>query len=212
MRRFRILAFLVFAFSGFLAEGNSQSQPKQQANPEKKSYTIVEAGPLYNILQEKDASKRVKLLDDFLAKSHPPAELAPYVYPSYYEAYWELKNYPKVMEYADKFIALGGGTDAALRYQALYTWCMAYNDLSSQDSELATNARLRTSAAMKVLSEIQKPQNIDDQHWEDQKKKVKIYLLATSGRAANILNDYSGIDDAFKSILELTPSTRQPDR
>lgn len=205
------LVVALFLATCWLSYGQSELQKPPQAPGTSKDqpYTIVDPHPKF--LQEKDPEKRIKMMDDFLSKQ-PPAALLPYVYPSYYQAYWELKNYLKVMEYADKFMSLGDSTDAAVRYQALFAWSMAYNQLSSEDPRLAANARLRTAAAMKVLWEIKKPQDVDDRTWAEQKSKVKIYLLATSGRAAVVLKDYSGADEAFKSILELTPSASQPER
>ena len=43
------------------------------------------------------------MLDDFVAK-FPNSTLNPYVYQLYIKTYTELKNYPKVIEYADKLI------------------------------------------------------------------------------------------------------------
>ena len=199
MKKLNVLVLLLFA---------TCSEAPSQTNQDK-GYTIVESGPLGSILEEEDPNKRVKLLDDFLSK-HPPGALLPYVYPSYYQAYWESKNYLKVMEYADKFMALGDQTDAAVRYQALFAWSMAYNKLSSEDPELAANARLRTATAIKVLSEIQKPQNIDDRTWTEQKSKVEIYLRATSGRAAIVLKDYHAADEEFRFIQTLSQQQKAP--
>ena len=61
---------------------------------------------------------------------------------------------------------------------------------------------------MKVLFEIQKPQNIEDGAWIEQRSKAEIYFQTTSGRAAIVLKDYEAADEAFKSILSLTPQAR----
>ena len=75
----------------------------------------------YNAYQaaaaEKNPAQQVKALDDFVSK-YPNSALMIYIYPLYYQAYSQLKNYPKVIEYADKLVALGEKADAGARYQA----------------------------------------------------------------------------------------------
>src|SRR5258708_8198551 len=63
----------------------------------------------YNAYQaaaaEKNPQQQIKCLDDFVAK-YPNSALLVYIYPLYYNAYSQLKNWPKVIEYADKLLAL----------------------------------------------------------------------------------------------------------
>ena len=87
--------------------------PADQAKP---TYTIPEYNAFQAANAEKDPTARLKLLDDFGAK-FPSSTLNPYVYQLYIKTYTDLKNYPKVIEYADKVIATrrqsGRGREAA---------------------------------------------------------------------------------------------------
>ncbi|HXY24214.1 MAG TPA: hypothetical protein VEI73_06155 [Candidatus Acidoferrum sp.] len=156
---------------------------------QEKAYTIVDPGPKF--LQEKDPAKRIALLDKFVASHHPTPAVLLYVYQGYCQAYGELKNPMKVMEYADKLADLGTEVELGMRFNARYMWVAAYDSLNSDDPQLAANAGQRAAEAMKLLSGIPKPQNINDQKWLEQKTKFNLFLQAASNKAANVLKDHS---------------------
>src|SRR4051794_22327018 len=79
------------------AQGQDAAKP-QYTMAEYNAYTAAQA--------TKDPTAQIKALDDFVAK-YPNSALLIYVYPLYFNAYSQLKNFPKVMEYADKTLALG---------------------------------------------------------------------------------------------------------
>ena len=93
----------------------AQQAQDQTAKP---TYTIPEYNAFQAANAEKDPQARLKLLDDFGAK-FPNSTLNPYVYQLYVKTYTELKNYPKVIEYADKLTALGDKVDIPTRLGAL---------------------------------------------------------------------------------------------
>ena len=74
------------------AQGQDAAKP-QYTMAEYNAYTAAQA--------TKDPTAQIKALDDFVAK-YPNSALLIYVYPLYYNAYSQLKNCPKVIEYADK--------------------------------------------------------------------------------------------------------------
>ncbi len=96
--------------------------PADQAKP---TYTIPEYNAFQAANAEKDPTARLKLLDDFGAK-FPSSTLNPYVYQLYIKTYTDLKNYPKVIEYADKVIGLGDKVDAGGKLQALQARCQVF--------------------------------------------------------------------------------------
>src|SRR5262249_37021328 len=95
----------------------------------------------------------------------------------------------KVMEYADKLSALGDDIGSETRFNATYVWIAAYSELSSKDTELAKKAREHVAEAVKVLPEIKKPQNIDDQQWQELKAKWRLVLQETEDKATIVLKD-----------------------
>src|SRR5262245_9454005 len=83
----------------------------------KQPYTMPEYNAEQACANDKNPSSQVKCLDDFVSK-YPNSNLLVYVYPMYYQAYFQLKSYAKVMEYADKMVSLGDKVDANAKYAA----------------------------------------------------------------------------------------------
>src|ERR1700737_3865881 len=118
---------------GSFASVRAQAPAGQDAGA-KPQYTMAEYNAYTAAQSTKDPAQQIKQLDDFVAK-YPNSALLIYVYPLYYNAYSQLKNYQKVIEYADKLLALGDKVEAPIRYQAYYARAFAYSNLppNSQD-------------------------------------------------------------------------------
>src|SRR3989442_680872 len=86
----------------------------------------------YNAYQaacsEKSPQQQIRLLDDFVSK-YPGSALLGYVYQCYYQNYSAQKNFPKVIEHADRLVALGDKADVGMRYSALYARAFAFNNI-----------------------------------------------------------------------------------
>ncbi len=109
--------------------------------------------PEYNAYQaaaaEKNPAQQIKLLDDFVSK-YPNSALLIYVYPLYVQAYGQLKNYQKVIEYSDKVIGLGEKIDAGRTISRALRARFAYNALSASDPawrSIPANAKAAQAAA-----------------------------------------------------------------
>jgi hypothetical protein len=99
MRRISVPAILVLAVCHVSARhGQTQTQP--QNNSSRQQYSIAEYNAYETAARERDAAKQILLLDEFVS-NHPQSALLIYVYPLYYAAYGQLKNFPKVVIYAD---------------------------------------------------------------------------------------------------------------
>jgi hypothetical protein len=59
-----------------------------------------------------------------------PSSLLQQIYRDYYQAYFSTENYPKVIEYADKLVALGDTVDIDSRMLALVL-CAGWKALNS---------------------------------------------------------------------------------
>src|SRR5271155_2683146 len=90
----------------------------QDAANQAPSYTLLEYNAEQAAAAEKDPATKIKMLDSFVAQ-FPNSTLMQYVYQFYYTAYYQLKNYSKAIEYADKLIALDKAADLTLRVQAI---------------------------------------------------------------------------------------------
>src|SRR4029077_11885595 len=113
-----------------LARPQAPAAGGQDAGVGKQPYTMAEDNSYQAAAAEKNPAQQIKALDDFVGK-YPNSALLIYVYPLYVQAYGNLKNYQKVIEYSDKVIGLQDKVDAGVQYQALYAHCFAYNALST---------------------------------------------------------------------------------
>ena len=155
-----IAAALCLNFAG--AAGSSAATQAaaagQEAAAAKPQYTMAEYNSYQAAAAEKNPAQQMKSLDDFVSK-YPNSALLIYIYPLYYNAYSQLKNYPKVIEYADKLLAMGDKVDAGGRYQALYARAFAYKPSSPiprkprrrRDPALAKSAQAAAAAGLKAL-------------------------------------------------------------
>ena len=182
----------------------------QDAAAGKQPYTMPEYNAYQAAAAEKAPAQQVKLLDDFVSK-YPGSALLIYVYPLYVQAYGNLKNYQKVIEYSDKVIGLGSKLDAVGQYPALYAHAFAYNALSASDpawGSIPANAKAAQAAAtagLKALDEVKKPDSMTDDAFNAQKKQIQVYFNGTAAQAAMSQKDYASAIQFYKTVLALTP-------
>ncbi len=204
-----VAALCLILGNGLSALAQPQAAGGAQAGG-KQPYTMAEYNAYQAAAAEKSAADQVKLLDDFVSK-YPNSALLIYVYPLYYQAYGQLKNYQKVIEYADKVAALGDKVEAGVRYQALYAHCFAYNALSTTDAKWAAdpaNAKAAQNAAaegLKALNELKKPDSMTDDAFNAQKKQIQVYFNGTAAQAAMTQKDYASAVQFYKAVLAITP-------
>lgn len=185
----------------------------QEAAGAKPQYTMAEYNSYQAAAAEKNPAQQVKALDDFVSK-YPSSALMIYIYPLYYQAYSQLKNYPKVIENSDKLVALGDKVDAGARYQALYARAYAYNAIiadpaqaktGAQDAAMAKTAQEAAVAGLKALDEVKKPESMTEDAFATQKKQIQIYFNGTAAQAAMIQKDFSSAVQYYKAVLALNP-------
>ncbi len=124
-----IIAALCLAISG-ASMARAQAPAGQDAGAGQQKYTMAEYNSYQACAAEKNPQAQVKCLDDFVAK-YPNSALLVYIYPLYYNAYSQLKNWPKVIENADKLIAMGDKVEPPIRYQAYYARAFAYSNMGT---------------------------------------------------------------------------------
>ncbi len=201
-----IIAALCLAISG-ASSALAQAPAGQDAGAGKQQYTMAEYNAYQAAAAERNPAQQIKLLDDFVAK-YPNSALLIYIYPLYYNAYSQLKNWPKVTEYADKLLALGEKPEAPIRYQAYYARAFAYSNLppTSQDvKDQAPKACEAAKAGLKTLGELKKPDNMSEDDFNKQKQQPAILFSYTLAQCSMIQKDYQTAIDSYKAVLEKNP-------
>ena len=210
MNRIRRFAVLSISAALCLALGNAnsvraQAPAGQDAAGKQQPYTMPEYNAEQACANDKNPTSQVKCLDDFVSK-YPNSNLLIYVYPMYYQAYSQLKAWPKVIESADKVVALGDKVGPNEKYGALYARAFAFNNLTAADQ--ATQAKTAISASeagLKLVPELKKPDQLDEKAFEDQKKQAGIYLNGTAAQAAMVSKDYPNAIKYYKAVLAVNP-------
>jgi len=207
MNRMRRIAGLAVSASlcWMLGSAASAQAPAGGQDAGKQPYTMPEYNAEQACGSDKNPSTQVKCLDDFVSK-YPNSNLLIYVYPMYYQSYFQLKNYAKVMEYADKMVALGDKVDANAKYAALYARALAFASLpAAEQATQAKGAVAAAEAALKLIPELKKPDNMDDNAFGEQKKQATSYLNGTAAQAAMVSKDYTNAIKYYKAVLADQP-------
>jgi tetratricopeptide (TPR) repeat protein len=207
---FHRTSFLLFAFAlAFLLARPAAAQcPPDQ--PGKTSYTIPEYNAFQTAANEKDPGQKLKLLDDFVAK-FPNSTLLCYVYPAYWDVYYNQKNYAKVLDYSEKQLGLGEKVPLQDRLKAAYVHSQvleaAYNAKDPNAKDMLTKGRDDALLGLKLLDQFPKPDSMSDAQFADQvKKPVALTLNAAAGFAALQLKDYKAAADSFKAVVAANPT------
>ncbi len=188
------------AFAQAPAAGQDAKAPK---------YTQAEFNAEQACAAEKVPAAVLKCADDFVSK-YPNSDLLAYIYPLDYRAYTQLKNPQKVIEYADKLVALGDKAEPGIRYEALYARALSYAGLNIKETDpaakdLATKGRAAALLGLKTLDEIKKPDTVSAEDFAKQKLPAAILFNYTAGSAAMTMKDYPAAVASFKAALALNP-------
>ena len=176
-------------------------------------YTQAEYNAEQACAAEKVPATVIKCLDDFVAK-YPNSDLLSYVYQLYYQAYNAQKNYPKMIESADKLAALGDKVDALTRFNAYFAHVNTYYTMvsdpatgpaASKDVPQAKAAMAAAAAALKAIDDLKKPDNVTDDAWAKQKTQSLITLNGIAALAASNAKDCSSAVTSYKAVLALNP-------
>jgi len=186
------------------------AQPIQDQQQQKQPYTLPEYNALQAARAEKDPQQGIKMLDAFVAQ-YPNSTLMPYVYQQYIADYSALKDYAKVMEYADKTVALGDKADAAIpglrltaldtRVRAFYSWYTPQNAKAPEANDQLTKARDAALLGAKLMESFPKPANTSEEAFAETKKKEMAFFDAAAAYADVQLKDDSGAIAQYKAAI-----------
>jgi hypothetical protein len=167
-------------------------------------YTMAEYNAYTAAANEKNPAAQLKALDDFVAK-YPNSSLLNYVYPLYYQNYAVQKNFAKVIEYADKEIALGDKASPTERYQAYSARAFAFNNTPNPDAATAKAAYQAALDGAKSVDLLPKPEGYDQSKFDEDKKKAVLSFNGTAANAAFAAKDYPNAIAMYKTILTTNP-------
>jgi tetratricopeptide (TPR) repeat protein len=184
--------------------------PAAQGQMQKESQQNAPRGPSmaeYNNFAEadraKDAAEKVILLDAFVSK-YPDSPFLAYVYQSYYEAYEKLKNFQKVMEFAEKRLSSPLNVDINKHFEAAVTWARAYNSVHSDDLALAAKAHEIAQRGLAIIPSLKRPDHMDEKTFASEMREATIYLNATIAAAAMTMKDYKVVKDSLGAVVVLS--------
>jgi hypothetical protein len=209
MRQRLILKGLLLAglLTSGLVAGRAAAQATQQQDSSKQPYTLAEYNAFQAANAEQKPDARVKLLDDFVAK-YPSSTLMQYVFALYYPSYYQLKNYPKALDYADKLIAMGDKADASSRVGAIQArvelFPLVYNAKAPDAHDQLIKERDAAQLGLKLLKDIQKPKDSPQTDAQFADTVIKPYTISFNGAVgfADLqLKDYPAAADGFKAVL-----------
>lgn len=201
-----VILVATFSMIGLVSAAGAKS-PQGQQQQKKPPYTFAEYNAYQAAAKETDPQQRIKLLDDFVSK-FPKSTLLPYVYAAYYETYDQLKQYDKVIEYADKLVEMPG-VDNGNKLKALYTREVAFNyvfsDKAPPSTEQAQKARDDAAEGLKLLDALPQPKGMTAEQFQQQKNAPATLFNSTAGVAALYMKDYPGAVTSFKAALTTDP-------
>jgi len=167
-------------------------------------YTVAEYNAYTAAANEKNAGAQLKALDDFVGK-YPNSCLLNYIYPLYYQNYAGQKNFPKVVEYADKMLGLGDRLTPGEKYQAHSARAFAFNNTPSPDATAAGAEYKDALDGTKSVEALPKPEGMDDAKWSEQKKQAILGFHSTAAGAAMAAKDYANAVTEYKTVLASNP-------
>ncbi|MGB6482413.1 MAG: hypothetical protein WBE86_02885 [Candidatus Acidiferrales bacterium] len=223
MRKWVVANAIVWLGVALLCYAAPRACAQDEQQSAKTPYTLPEYNAYQAAAGQTDPQAKIQALDDFVTK-FPNSSLLPLVYQQYYTAYNQTKNYPKLIEYVDKFIAvpedkyllipgmskerLTGDKVQALYFRAV-AFNQAFNDKDANAADELTKARQSAIDGLNLLGQIPKPANMTDDQFAQQKKPFVILFNYTAGSAAYRAKDYKNAIDSYNAYIASSGSTDQ---
>ena len=204
VRAASLVAVLMAFGSAAWAQGAAPAAAAQ-ANP---GYTTAEYNGYNAAKNTANPQDKIRALDAFIAQYNNPT-LMPFVYRDLYQTYYGLRNFPKTIEYIDKFLALGDKLSAVDRLAALINRGQAYvagsTDAALQEPDMLTRTRETSAQGLTAVAALPKPANATEEQFNTQKKNIEFMFHSVAGIAASQQKEWRAAQDAFKGALVLNP-------
>ena len=134
------------------------------------------------------------LLDSFSEK-YPFSKLLVYVYNDYFNVYYELKDFPKAIEYIDEMLTLGGeqlNSSSAMQLRLarakMFLAGTALHQFNSSDE--TSRARQQAYVGLEDLAKAQKPSLLSDTDWDIHKNQIAPIFEAVVDRFPPVTSSF----------------------
>ncbi len=210
MNRFTRLAGLALLLALALVLGTASGVRAQDTGAGAQKYTMPEYNAEQACANDNNSASKIKCMDDFVSK-YPNSYLLKFVYPMYYQAYYQQKNWAKVNEFVDKYLTLADKMGQAEvgpneRYAALYARATAFYSMPPADQAAQCKGAISSAeAGLKLIPDLKKPDNMDDKAFDEQKKTGAIYFNGAAAQGAMVCKDYPNAVKYYKQVLEINP-------
>jgi hypothetical protein len=210
---------MTFVLGALLALASLPAAARAQQQAANPPYSLAEYNAYQSAAGQTNPQAKIQACDDFVSK-FPNSVLIPLIEELYYTAYNQQKNYPKVIESVDKFMAIPDDSFTKLnitkelllgkRLTALYLRALAFNqtfkesDPNAQDE--LTKARQDAQQGLTMLGQLAKPASMTDDQFAQQKKPLVILFNYTAGTASYELKDYKSAIDSYNAELAENPT------
>ena len=203
----RILVGVALFAGAVVTAGAAYAQGGQAATP----YNREEYDQWLGCRNEKVPEKKVACLDAFVAQhaaAAGPAGLGPFIASDYMHAYLDVKDWPKVVEAADKLLAFGEKIGADDQMTARVARAVAFVSAEAQFQTPAKLNAARDSArqGIKDLANAKKPDGASQADWDTQNKQRAAYFDTVIAHTSEALKDAPGMVDAYKTLAGLDPT------
>ena len=196
-------ALLMTGMSGAMTPVYAQDQAAQ-----KPAYTTEEYNAYIKAHGETDPQQKIKQLDDFVAK-YPNSALLIYIYNDYYQTYYALKDFPNTIKYIDKLLSLGDKLDLTSQLNARLARAQTFNaGVSLPEINTPPQLSAARDSAQQGLTDLgnwQKPANVTDDQFAQQKKNITGVFDTVIATADYALKDWKASAGAYKTLVGIAP-------
>jgi hypothetical protein len=179
----------------------------QDPKPAPTTYTIIEPNEFLYLEKEKDPRIKIKLLDSWVLRNSD-STLMPFAYYDYIVAYSSISDYPQVIVYANKLLALGPKIDTRGRLEALGARAEAYRSGCSanafQTPEAYKDAKDAANYGLQMLGIWQKPVEMSDAEFRTSKTNFE--------KLFNTVSHLSDLGMKGENIANLCTPSSEHDR
>ncbi len=178
------------------AGGAAQAQPQWKGGrPEYDAYMAVD--------NEKDATKRIALIDGFLAK-YPESNMKPRLAYMLMQAYQRLNDLPGASKAAREVLKIKADNISAL-FLLSYAFHVTYKPGSSDEAAVLSRAASDAKSGLEALKKVQKPANASDSQFAQSIKTRRVMFNNTVGFVALQQEDYPVAVSYLTKVAEESP-------
>lgn len=183
----------------------AQAGQQKQGAP---TYTLQEYNAYNASIAPKDPEQKIKNLDQF-QKLYPHSTLLRYADQEYLAAYTQLRNYPRMIEYADKTLSYENQLNAVQKLQAISArttaFLYSYDEKAESTDPGLPKARDAAKEGLALLDKIARPATEPQEQFDQKKRMARAFYETAIGMASLALKDNPAAVSAFEAAYTDNP-------